>query len=166
MKATQREQTYDRWLREHRGIFFKVLRTYAFSREDQEDLFQEIALQVWKSVSAFRQESSEVTWLYRIALNTALKWTNKEQNRSTTKANASILEANELYENEQIGWLYDQITRLPKVDRSLILLLLDGFSYREIAGISGLKENHVGVKIHRIKQQLASAANEIDHAGL
>lgn len=167
MKAIHREQTYDRWLREHRGIFFKVLRAYAFTREDQEDLFQEMALQVWKSVPAFRQESSEVTWLYRIALNTALKWTRKAPPRDTAAtSSASLLQVADRYENEQLNWLYDQIARLPKVDRSLMLLLLDGFSYREIAGISGLTENHVGVKIHRIKQQLAAAAKTTAHEGL
>ncbi|MEM9931847.1 MAG: RNA polymerase sigma factor, partial [Bacteroidota bacterium] len=134
-----------------------------FTREDQEDLFQEIALQVWKSVGAFRQESSEVTWLYRIALNTALKWTSKEQRRSIAQDKASLLQEGTNYHNEQLSWLYDQIAHLPKVDRSLILLLLDGFSYRTIANITGLTENHVGVKIHRIKQHLAAAATPEVH---
>ncbi len=158
MTKPEQEEIFNAWLTQHRAILFKVVRSYAFLPEDQEDLFQEIALQVWKSVPAFAGKSSEVTWLYRIALNTALRWTGREQQRRADHKAPGVLLVNESYENEQINWLYHQIGRLPKVDRSLIILLLDGFSYREIAGISGLTESHVGVKIHRIKQNLASAA--------
>lgn len=166
MTDLAQEAIFNTWLVQHRAILFKVVRSYAFLPEDREDLFQEIALQVWKSVPAFEGKSSEVTWLYRIALNTALRWTGREKKRRIEDKSPGALQVNDSYENEQITWLYDQISQLPKVDRSLIILLLDGFSYREIAGISGLTESNVGVKIHRIKQSLASVAQTPDHHGI
>jgi RNA polymerase sigma-70 factor (ECF subfamily) len=75
----------------------------------------------------------------------------------------TLIAETDQYENEQINWLYEQIGKLSKVDRSVILLLLEGFSYREIADIIGISESNTGVKIHRIKQQLAEAAKSTDH---
>lgn len=160
MITTERENIYKNWLETHQGTLFKVIRAYAFSPEDREDLFQEIALQLWRSVSAFRGESAVATWIYRIALNTAMKWNGRQTfGQQLPQGNKLLLVAAE-YENEQVNWLYEQIGRLSKVDRSIILLLLDGFSYREIANISGISESNVGIKIHRIKQQLAEAAKK------
>jgi RNA polymerase sigma-70 factor (ECF subfamily) len=77
-----------------------------------------------------------------------------------------VLQPTEVYQDGQVDWLYEQISRLSKIDRSLIVLLLDGFSYREIAGIAGISENNVGVKIHRIKKQLAQASKTRTHHGI
>lgn len=163
MTEAQRERTYHRWLTDHRSIFFKVVRIYASTREDEEDLFQEIALQLWRSVPAFRSESRVTTWLYRIALNVALKWSAREERRVQQEPMEVLQEDNS---NDQLEWLYDRIRQLPKTDRSLILLLLDGFSYREMAEIVGISESNVGVKIHRIKQQLATAAKTPESHGI
>lgn len=73
-----RDSVFDGWLAAHRGILFKVVHAHACEPADREDLFQEVALQVWRSVDAFRGQCSVPTWLYRVALNTALTWTRKE----------------------------------------------------------------------------------------
>lgn len=163
MSTTERENIYASWLKEHRGILFKVIRVYAYRQEDREDLFQEVALQLWRSVDAFRGDSALTTWIYRIALNTAMKWKGREITRQQRIEEETIIAESDQYENEQINWLYAQIGKLSKVDRSVILLLLEGFSYREIADIIGISESNTGVKIHRIKQQLAEAAKSTDH---
>ncbi|MEM9261587.1 MAG: RNA polymerase sigma factor [Bacteroidota bacterium] len=163
MTQAYRESIYHRWLRDHRAILFKVVRSYASTREDEEDLFQEIALQLWRSVPAFRAESLETTWLYRIALNVALKWSAREERRLQREPEKVLSEDNN---NDQLEWLYERIRQLPKTDRSLILLLLDGFSYREMAEMIGISESNVGVKIHRIKQQLAAAAKTPESHGI
>ncbi|SEQ89213.1 RNA polymerase sigma factor [Neolewinella agarilytica] len=163
MTTTERENIYASWLQEHRGILFKVIRVYAHRQEDREDLFQEVALQLWRSVDSFRGDSSLTTWIYRVALNTAMKWKGREEARQQRVGEPTLIAETDQYENEQINWLYQQIGKLSKVDRSVILLLLEGFSYREIADIIGISESNTGVKIHRIKQQLAEAAKSTDH---
>ena len=75
---TERDRIFSDWLAGHKGILFKVVHAYAFEHADRQDLFQEIAIQVWRSVDAFRGESSVPTWMYRVALNTAIAWTRKE----------------------------------------------------------------------------------------
>src|SRR5262245_3506112 len=78
MIEADRERIFGEWLAAHRGILFKVVHAYAFAHADRQDLFQEIAIQVWRSVAAFRGESSVPTWMYRVALNTAINWNRKE----------------------------------------------------------------------------------------
>jgi RNA polymerase sigma-70 factor (ECF subfamily) len=122
--------------------------------------FQDILLQVWRSVSAFRHEASASTWLYRIALNVAIKWRTKENRRLEETSNSSLLLPGKNYQNPQLEWLYQAIHRLPKIDRSLILLHLDGFPHAEIGSITGMSTTNVGTRLHRIKQQLATAARQ------
>jgi len=168
MDEHTQKQTFDGWLGRHRGLLFKVVRAYAFTPPDQDDLFQEIITQVWCSIPRFRAESSETTWLYRVALNTALAWSRKERrNRDRTHAlnsEAQVLLPQSRPTHPRLDWLYEQIVQLDHVDRSLTLLLLDGFSYREMAETLGISESHVGVKLNRIKAQLIIKSQETnDH---
>ena len=165
----ERDRTFRDWLHGHKGILFKVVHAYACTPADREDLFQEVALQVWRSVDAFRGESAVATWLYRVALNTAIAWNRKEKRHQHGKepleAADALLETALPRRDPRLDWLYAQIAQLDEVDRSLALLMLDGFSYREMAGILGITENHVGVKINRIKMALAAklAAETLHH---
>ncbi|MEP7365418.1 MAG: sigma-70 family RNA polymerase sigma factor [Acidobacteriota bacterium] len=164
MQKDDQQRLFDQWLKSHRGLFFKVVRTYAFTQQDQEDLFQEIATQVWLSVPNFRGDAAATTWIYRVALNTAIAWTRKESKhrdgkQSADGVDAAILQASPMAD-PRIEWLYGQIRQLNEIDRSLTLLLLDGFSYKEMAAMLGITENHVGVKINRIKAYLTSKSRE------
>jgi RNA polymerase sigma-70 factor (ECF subfamily) len=80
--VTEKEQKeiFEEWLSQHKALIFKIVRVYAFTVMDQDDLFQEIIIQTWHSIPAFRNESSVTTWLYRISFNTAIKWTKKNEN--------------------------------------------------------------------------------------
>ena len=160
MHDSERDRIFDEWLAGHKGILFKVVHAYAFEHADRQDLFQEIAIQVWRSVAAFRGESSVPTWMYRVALNTALAWTRKEGRHQRGKEQLEEVEgllttASSQTRDPRVEWLYQQIAQLKEVDRSVALLLLDGFSYKEIASVVGLTESNVGVKINRIKSALA-----------
>jgi RNA polymerase sigma-70 factor, ECF subfamily len=160
MPDSERDRTFGVWMAGHQGILFKVVHAYAFEHADRQDLFQEIAIQVWRSVDAFRGESSVPTWMYRVALNTAIAWTRKEGRHQRGKEPLEVAEgllttSAAAQCDPRVEWLYLQIGQLKEVDRSVALLLLDGFSYREIAGIVGLTESNVGVKINRIKSALA-----------
>ena len=156
----ERERIFSEWLASHKGILFKVVHAYALEHADRQDLFQEVVLQVWHSVDAFRGESSVPTWMYRVALNTAIAWTRKEDRHQRGKQPLEVVEgllttASSAGPDPRVEWLYQQIAQLTDVDRSVALLLLDGFSYKEIAAIVGITDSNVGVKINRIKSALA-----------
>ena len=164
MLDEERDRIFGEWLAGHKGILFKVVHAYAFD-SDRQDLFQEIALQVWRSVDAFRGESSVPTWMYRVALNTAIAWNRKEDRHQRGKQPLEVVaglltDASSEGRDPRVEWLYRQIAQLKDVDRSVALLLLDGFSYKEIAGIIGITESNVGVKINRIKSALADKRAE------
>ena len=165
MDDTDRDRIFGDWLAGHKGILFKVVHAYAFEHADRQDLFQEIAIQVWRSVDAFRGDSSVPTWIYRVALNTAIAWTRRERRHQRGKQPFEVVEGllvTAIAEDRdpRVEWLYRKIAQLKDVDRSVALLLLDGFSYKEIAAIVGLSESNVGVKINRIKSALAEKRAE------
>jgi RNA polymerase sigma-70 factor (ECF subfamily) len=162
----ERNRIFNAWLDSHKGILFKVVHAYAWEHADRQDLFQEIAVQVWRSVEAFRGDSSVSTWLYRIALNTAVAWTRKEDRHQRGKQPLDVVGGALTTESAdgrdpRLEWLYREIALLKDVDRSVALLLLEGFSYKEIAAIVGITESNVGVKINRIKSALAGRYAEV-----
>ncbi|MEO5893750.1 MAG: RNA polymerase sigma factor [Ferruginibacter sp.] len=169
MTESKQQHIFETWLDEHKALVFKVVRAYAFSAMDQDDLFQEITIQIWHSIPTFREESAVTTWLYRIALNTAIKWVKKVRKHplSETLDNVqNVLQDSHLQIDERLSWLYEEISRLDEIDRSITLLLLDNFSYKEMAGILGISESNVGVKINRIKKYLISKSKKYDHHGI
>lgn len=158
MTALERQDIFKQWLDNYKALLFKIVRAYAFTSEDRDDLFQEISLQVWRSVPNFRGESAVSTWLYRIALNTSLRWKSNEKKAITKDQELDhplvVLKSESNEGDERIDWLYEQIGKLNEVDRSLCLMLLDDFSYKDMANILGISESNVAVKIHRIKKYL------------
>ena len=169
MREQEQQLIFENWLAHHKGVIFKVVRAYARAPMDQEDLFQEIAIQIWYSIPAFKNKSAASTWLYRISLNTAIKWIRKERKHSQTEAVDHVqhlLKENKVEVDERLVWLYEEIYSLDEIDRSLTLLLLDGFSYKEMASILGISESNVGVKINRIKKQLIIKSKKYDYHGI
>lgn len=169
MHDSKRDLTFGDWLAEHKGILFKVVHAYAFEHADRQDLFQEISVQVWRSVDAFRGQSSVRTWMFRVALNTAISWTRKEvrhrRGQQPFESWEGVLTTpSPDGRDPRIEWLYQQIAQLKAVDRSVALLLLEGFSYKEIADILGISESNVGVKINRIKAALAAKRLEANES--
>jgi len=159
---------FNQWLSQHKALIFKIVRAYGNTVMDQDDLFQEISIQVWRSIPAFRHKSAVTTWIYRIALNTAINWISKEQKYH--KTNGAIENIPDVLMqpakpvDDQLAWLYETIHALDEIDRSVALLLLDGFSYKEMASILGITVSNVGVKINRIKKQLIIQSKKfIDH---
>lgn len=168
---TEKEQNdiFETWLSQHKGLIFKIVRAYAFTAMDRDDLFQEIIIQVWHSIPSFRRESAVTTWLYRISLNTAIKWTRKERKNYSTESLDNVqhvLHESGLQVDERLTWLYEEIYKLDEVDRSISLLLLEGFSYKEMANILGITESNVGVKINRIKKQLIDRSKTHNYHGI
>lgn len=163
MRAREQEGLFLEWLGDHKRLMLKVVRAYAASLEDQNDLFQEVLLQVWRSIPGFAAKSKVSTWIYKVSLNTALAWKRSEIKHRSRRGHVMMLDefpdlregaAESTQHRETVERLYEEIRRLPGLDGPLALLYLDGLSYREMAEILGISESNVGVKLNRIKKQL------------
>lgn len=150
------EQQFLELIKEHQGIIYKICRLYRDSLEDREDLFQEIVYQLWKAVPSFRGEARISSWLYRVAINTAIAaFRRKMPDISLAVEIPDMAEegpdqAAELRKEQ----LFTALKKLDESERAIIVLYLDDFSYRQIGEITGISENHVGVKLNRIKTKL------------
>jgi RNA polymerase sigma factor (sigma-70 family) len=143
----------------HEQLINKVIRIYAVDSEDRRDLFQEIVYQLWRSYGSFRQESQVSTWIYRVALNTAITSLRKvKREPAHTELDEQLVTTSGSFDTtdrtEQVQQLYSAIRSLGKVDRAVIMLYLEELSYKEIAEILGLTEDNVGVKLNRIKTRI------------
>jgi len=145
------------WLENHRGIVIKVARSFA-TGSDVEDLVQEILVRLWKSAETFRGESAASTWIYRVALNRALTWKRDEGAKSARlKPVAEIADfaAPDAGPGAQrLEQVYASLRGFPEIDRSLLLLSLDGFSYAEMAEITGITATNVGARLSRARTRL------------
>lgn len=155
-------------MRDHGTILHHVANGFA-EGDDRKDLMQELLLAVWKAVPAFRSDALPSTFIYRVSHNAALTWKRTQRNYrrkvdqfgslaradgsdGTTDPSAALL-----------AQVYAEIRRLPPLDRSLLLLSLDGVSYADMALIHGLTGSSVGVRLSRAKQQLAKAMQGAVH---
>ncbi|QEH42885.1 RNA polymerase sigma factor [Chitinophaga sp. XS-30] len=139
---------------QHQHILHKICRLYRDSKEDREDLFQEMVLQLWKAAPSFEGRSKFSTWMYRIALSTALLDFRKKR---PPVFYPEILPDRPEHQPEQsmeAEQLMEALKKLEDADKALITLYLEDLSYQEIAEITGISENYVGVKLNRIKVKL------------
>jgi RNA polymerase sigma-70 factor (ECF subfamily) len=148
------------WTRDHSAILHHVVNGFA-AGDDRNDLLQEVLLAVWKSIPAFRGQAKPTSYLYRVCHNAALLWTRTEKNYQKRITQFGALAPtdsahdHDSLDEERLANLYSAIRELKPLDRSLILMSLDGLSYRDMGEVLGLSESNVGVKINRIKNQLA-----------
>lgn len=137
------------------GVLHRIARAFA-TGADRQDLLQELLLSLWRAAPAFRGESAETTFIYRVAHNRALTWRRGESQRRKRQADYERLYVEEgAAEDPLLNRLYDAIRQLPPLDRSLTLLSLEGQSYAEIAAIHGLSESNVGARLTRARTKLA-----------
>lgn len=163
MTESEQQHVFHKWIDQYQVMILKIVRAYAPTHLDETDLFQEISIQLWLSIPRFKQLSSESTWIYRIALNTALKWERDQRKLTAQTETLDQIKHHRLLQpvaplDERLQWVYSELKKLDKIDRSICLLLLDGFSYTEISEIMGITESNVGVKLHRIKKHLKNRA--------
>jgi RNA polymerase sigma factor (sigma-70 family) len=142
----------------NQGIIYKLVGLYASDAEEKKDLYQEVLLQAWKGWPSFRGDAKFSTWLYRICLNTIL--TQKRKNIPLEFTDSleqfSPAEQHNSLQKENTVQLQKAIRKLSETDRAIVSMHLDGYDNGEIAEVLGISNNHVAVKLHRCKQQLAN----------
>jgi RNA polymerase sigma-70 factor (ECF subfamily) len=167
MKNAQREQLFVDLFQQNKARIHRLCFAYLNSAADIEDLYQEIMTNVWNALPAFRGDSHPNTWVYRIAVNTALLYRRKQRPTAPMPeiepADQAPSTQQTLEEKERLAALRLAIAQLPDQDRLIITLLLESLSYKEIAEITGLTVNHVGVKISRIKHAIEQRMTEVSH---
>lgn len=150
------ENEFLKSIHDHQKIIYKVCKMYRDNKEDQEDLFQEIVYQLWKSYPSFRGESKISSWIYRITLNTAMAIYRKGKPAIDLyeKFPERLHPTTEMKVSENAERLFHALRKLNDAEKALISLYLEDFTYQEIAEIVGISEGNVGVKLNRIKTKL------------
>jgi len=151
----------------HQGIIYKVSKMYCDNEECSKDLFQDILVQLWQSFPSFNQKSKFSTWMYRVALNTAIARFRKDKKNTedcVPEMPANIPEEDIYSEKEARRTLvHKAISKLSKAEKAIIILYMDDYTYEEISEISGMTLSNVGVKISRIKTKLQKILKELEY---
>lgn len=153
------EQEFLEKIEKHKGVIFKISKMYMDNTDDQNDLYQEIIYQAWKSHGDFQGRSDFSTWLYRTALNTAIVFLRSEKKRSFIQnQDIEVLGAqHESYndtDDQNMKLMYEAIHQLSPIDKALIFFFLEDFSGKEIAHQLGITEVNARVKLKRAKEKL------------
>ncbi len=152
------ENDFIRTIEIHRGIIFKVCKMYCPVEDDCQDLYQDIVAQLWKAWGGFRGDAKISTWIYRIALNTAISGFRKQKrnplNNSVDAQDIELAQEDGRKKKEDLEMLHMAISRLSEVEKAMIMLYLDDVSYEEISSIMGITQNNVRVKMLRIREKL------------
>lgn len=160
------QQEFLALINSNQGIIHKVCNLYFSNSRYREDAYQEVIYQLWKAFPGFQQKSKFSTWMYRVALNTVLTQFKKEKRRQTEqelgRSEMKIAES-ESNKEKETNLLLGAISKLPEIDRAIIMLHLDEKSYEEIADITGLTRTNIGVRINRSKQKLEKIITELNN---
>jgi RNA polymerase sigma-70 factor (ECF subfamily) len=153
------EKEFIELVNSNRALIFKVCNLYCHDHESRKDLFQEVVLQLWRSFPSFKKESTSSTWIYRVALNTAIsnfrKESKKPDNVSISVYDFEIPAMPGTDSNENMSMLYTAINHLSEIEKAIILLYLDEKTYDEISEIIGITNTNVGARLNRIKTKLS-----------
>ena len=153
----------------NRNRILRVCRVYLWNSADQDDLYQEILFQIWRGLPALKEKQFANTWLYRVAINTAISFVRKRASRldrvvhfehpDLTRTIESR-QATEESADERIADLYTAIYKLGPLEKALVTLSLEDFTYEQIAEVTGISANHVGVMLHRARKKLSGLMKE------
>ncbi|RMG23088.1 MAG: sigma-70 family RNA polymerase sigma factor [Bacteroidetes bacterium] len=156
-----KEESFVEEITRQQGILLKVACMYCREPEERRDLFQEMVYQLWRAWDSFSGKSKLSSWMYQVAINTAITWLRRQKrNMPTTQLSRHELqlpahmETPRLETDEQRQFLYRAIEQLSQVEKAIVMLYLEDHSYEEIAAIMGISKNLVGVKLNRIKKKL------------
>lgn len=155
------QDEFNSLLKRHAGLIYRVALTYCRNPTDREDVIQEIAVQLWKSLDHYDKRFRESTWIYRIAINVAISFHRRErrhsQQRTSIDGSGEAIAATPIEPNHDLELLMRHVEELADMDRALILLYLEGTDHASIADILGISVSNVGTKLQRIKTKLSAA---------
>ncbi len=160
-ESSRLEQKFCDTVQTHDSMIRRICLGYASNPQDLEDLYQDVLVNIWRGLPSFRSESSVKTWVYRIALNTCVSTLRSRSSRpEASSLDDVILVPDQSQEKrEAIKDLYDCIATLHPIDKAILMMWLDEYSYDEIASTIGLKRNNVATRLHRAKEKLKSMHN-------
>jgi len=154
----EQEKSFITLVKEHQGLIHKVCILYETDKEARNDLFQEIVLQLWRSFHTFRGESKITTWMYRIALNTAISGLRKLGRKIRTEElddyHLNISDTSDDHQEDELQKLQWAIRQLTEIERAMIMMALDEVPYDEIAETIGITQNNVRVRMNRIREKI------------
>ena len=165
-----KEEKFKDIISDFQHTIYRLCYSYVEDNEMRKDLYQNILIRIWKGLDTFKRRSSICTWIYRIAINTSLDFLRKEFNKNKTVDNININEIEledssqnteqKLIITEKIKYIYRCIGKMSFIDKTIIFLYLEDLSYKDIAGIVGISEKNVSVKLHRLKNNLIDCVKE------
>jgi RNA polymerase sigma-70 factor (ECF subfamily) len=159
MNKQNQQQFFEDVIEQHKGILFKVAKTYCRNDDDRQDLVQEMMIQIWRSLHRYNNQFAITTWLYRVSLNVAISFYRKNSTKQNLRVplidEVLLIQDPKPFEREEQLELLDQfISELNDLDRALMLLYLEDKSHAEISEIIGISVTNVGTKLGRIKEKL------------
>lgn len=153
-----REKEFLDQIENHKGIIHKISRMYRDDEDDQKDLFQEIICQLWKSYDSFNHQSKFSSWMYRVALNTAIVYFKKQKRQEDAYANIAKeieIPTDDAETREiQLAHFYKALQQLDKIEKALMFYFLEDYSHKEIGENLGITEGNARVKLNRAKHKL------------
>lgn len=153
---TEKEIEFTRIVQDNKGTIYTVCYMFSKDADEVNDMFQDTLINLWKGYDSFRNDSKVSTWIYRVAMNTCISADRKKKCRKDTiplTMDVNLYEDNDT-DSRQVQMLHARINRLGMIDRAIVLMWLEDMTYDEIAAVIGITPQNVGVKIHRIKEQL------------
>jgi len=157
LQKQEAEKQFEQHIKVNELLIYKVCRMYAYTAVDREDLFQEIVIQLWKAYPKFRGESKFSTWLYRVALNTAITGLRKKkdfiESPEPSQLPEGISDENTDREDELVQ-LHQAIGQLNQVEKAIVMLYMEDKTYEEMEEIMGMNQGNLRVKMNRVKEKL------------
>ncbi|HVY69628.1 MAG TPA: RNA polymerase sigma factor [Verrucomicrobiae bacterium] len=169
MDADNADRRFLELVQQNQARLQRVCRVYAWQQADQNDLYQEILFQIWRGLPGLRTAAHANTWLYRVAINTAITFVRKRAPLSGRVVHFAHDELARAIESRQtageetdnrLADLYSAIHRLNPLEKALVTLFLEDFTYEQMAEATGIQPNHVGVLLHRAKKKLSALMKE------
>ena len=157
------ERDFERMVRENRSTIYTVCYMFSNDQDEVADLFQEVLINLWKSLPSFEERGNVRSWIYRVSLNVCISLDRKKPRHKTVPLTMDIdpYEETETNQNSrQMEMLRQRIARLGQFDRAIILLWLENMSYEEIAAVMGITVKNVSVRLYRIKEELKNMSNQ------
>lgn len=159
MQKQEIEKQFEKHISQNEMLIYKVCRIYAYDEADRQDLFQEIVIQLWKNYPKFKGDAKFSTWLYRVAINTAITGLRKQRDFITSYEPATLPadikdDNTGMEEEERMQQLYQAIEKLNQVEKAIAMLYMEDRSYEEMEDILGISQGNLRVKMSRIKEKL------------